>query len=52
MQKRRQKIRRDYTQISATVFFSDDERYSAVLKVWEKATNDVTNALQDGLDQL
>ncbi|MBQ6498281.1 MAG: DNA-directed RNA polymerase subunit beta', partial [Ruminococcus sp.] len=30
---------------------SDDERYTDVLKVWEKATNDVTSRLQDGLDR-
>ena len=30
---------------------SDQERKSAVLKIWEKATNDVTDALQKGLDQ-
>ncbi len=30
---------------------SDDERYADVLKVWEKATNDVTARLQDGLDR-
>ena len=28
---------------------SDGERYNAVLKTWEKATNDVTDALQKGL---
>ena len=27
---------------------SDSERYNAVLKTWEKATNDVTDALQKG----
>ena len=32
-------------------FLSDGERYSAVLKTWEKATSDVTKALQDGLDR-
>ena len=32
-------------------FLSDGERYSAVLKTWEKATNNVTKALQDGLDR-
>ncbi|MFI3206153.1 MAG: DNA-directed RNA polymerase subunit beta', partial [Clostridia bacterium] len=32
-------------------FLSDSERYNAVLKTWEKATNDVTTALQEGLDQ-
>ena len=30
---------------------SDSERYNAVLKTWEKATNDVTTALQNGLDR-
>ncbi|MDD5952766.1 MAG: DNA-directed RNA polymerase subunit beta' [Oscillospiraceae bacterium] len=30
---------------------SDNERYNAVLKTWEKATNDVTDALQKNLDQ-
>ena len=30
---------------------SDGERYNAVLKTWEKATNDVTDALQKGLDR-
>ena len=32
-------------------FLSDNERYNAVLKTWEKATNDVTKALQQGLDK-
>ena len=32
-------------------FLSDNERYNAVLKTWEKATNDVTKALQAGLDR-
>ena len=32
-------------------FLSDGERYNAVLKTWEKATNDVTKALQQGLDK-
>ena len=30
---------------------SEQERKGAVLKIWEKATNDVTDALQKGLDQ-
>ncbi|WP_050697896.1 DNA-directed RNA polymerase subunit beta' [Anaeromassilibacillus senegalensis] len=30
---------------------SNGERYNAVLKTWEKATNDVTSALQKGLDR-
>ena len=30
---------------------SDSERYNAVLKTWEKATNDVTDALQKNLHQ-
>ena len=30
---------------------SEEERYTEVLKIWEKATNDVTSALQKGLDR-
>ena len=30
---------------------SDDERYADVLKIWEKATDDVTAKLQEGLDR-
>jgi len=30
---------------------SDSERYGAVVKTWEKATNDVTDALKNGLDK-
>lgn len=30
---------------------SNDERYASVLKIWEKATNNVTAALQDNLGQ-
>ena len=30
---------------------SDEERYSETLKIWDKATNDVTAALQSGLDR-
>ncbi len=30
---------------------SEDDRYNEVLKIWEKATNDVTKALQNGLDR-
>ncbi len=30
---------------------SEEERYAAVIKVWEKTTDDVTNALQIGFDQ-
>ncbi len=30
---------------------SDNERYSAVVDAWSRATDDVTKALQDGLDQ-
>ncbi|MBQ5346857.1 MAG: DNA-directed RNA polymerase subunit beta' [Ruminococcus sp.] len=29
---------------------TEEERYAAVLKVWEKATNDVTAKLKEGLD--
>ena len=31
--------------------FSEEERYSAVIKLWDKTTNDVTNALQDCFSQ-
>ncbi len=30
---------------------SDEERYAEVLSIWEKATNDVTDKLQEGLDR-
>ncbi|WP_101696349.1 DNA-directed RNA polymerase subunit beta' [Clostridium minihomine] len=30
---------------------SESERYNAVLKIWEKTTNEVTDALQSGLDR-
>ena len=30
---------------------SEDERKNAVLRTWEKTTNDVTDALQKGLDR-
>ena len=30
---------------------SDEERYEEVLKLWEKATNDVTDALKKNLDR-
>jgi DNA-directed RNA polymerase subunit beta' len=32
-------------------FMTNDERYRAVVKEWEKTTDDVSNALQDGLDK-
>ena len=32
-------------------FLSEAERYNAVLRTWEKCTNDVTDALQRGLDR-
>ena len=31
---------------------TDDERYEAVIKVWEKATKDVTEAMKDNFDDL
>ena len=40
-------IRAEY----AEGFLSEAERYNAVLRTWEKATNDVTDALQKGLDR-
>ena len=32
-------------------FITEDERYRAVVKEWEKTTDDVTKALQDNLDR-
>lgn len=32
-------------------FITDDERYRLVVKEWERTTKDVTNALQDALDE-
>ena len=31
---------------------TNDERYDAIIKVWEKATSDVTNAMKDNFDEL
>ena len=31
---------------------TNDERYEAVIKVWEKATDDVTEAMKDNFDEL
>ena len=31
---------------------TDDERYSSIIKVWEKATNDVTEAMKDNFSEL
>ena len=31
---------------------TEDERYTSIIKVWEKATNDVTNAMKDNFDDL
>ena len=31
---------------------TEDERYSSIIKVWEKATNDVTEAMKDNFDEL
>ena len=31
---------------------TDDERYSSIIKVWEKATNDVTDAMVANFDEL
>ena len=33
-------------------FMTNDERYRAVVREWEKTTEDVTNALQDNLEEL
>ena len=32
-------------------FLTNDERYRLVVKEWEKTTNDVSDALQKGMDQ-
>ena len=31
---------------------TNDERYASVIKIWEKATNDVTEAMKDNFDEL
>ena len=31
---------------------TNDERYSSIIKVWERATNDVTEAMKDNFDDL
>ena len=31
---------------------TEDERYESVIKVWEKATNDVSDAMQENFDEL
>ncbi len=31
---------------------TDDERYASIIKIWEKATNDVTEAMKDNFDDL
>ena len=31
---------------------TEDERYNEVIKIWEKATNDVTEAMKDNFDEL
>ena len=31
---------------------TEDERYASIIKVWEKATNDVTEAMKDNFDDL
>ncbi len=33
-------------------FITDDERYRLVVREWEKTTHDVTDALQDSLDEM
>ena len=33
-------------------FMTNDERYRAVVREWEKTTEDVTDALQDNLEEL
>ena len=41
-------IRKQYTRGLIT----NEERYNAVIKVWDKATNDVSNAMEDNFDDL
>ncbi len=31
---------------------TNEERYNAVIKVWDKATNDVSKAMEDNFDDL
>ena len=31
---------------------TEDERYNSIIKIWEKATNDVTEAMKDNFDEL
>ena len=31
---------------------TEDERYSSIIKIWEKATRDVTDAMKDNFDEL
>ena len=33
-------------------FITDNERYNSVIKVWEKATSDVTDAMKDNFDDM
>ncbi len=41
-------IRKQY----ARGLITEDERYNAVIKVWEEATNDVSKAMEDNFDDL
>ncbi len=41
-------IRKQY----ARGLITEDERYNAVIKVWEEATNDVSKAMEDNFDNL
>ncbi len=41
-------IRKQY----ARGLITEDERYNAVIKVWEQATNDVSKAMEDNFDNL
>ena len=46
-----QKVVDDITEYFNMGFLTDEERYRSVIKVWEKADTDLTNALLDGLDR-
>ena len=41
----------EITELYNMGLYSDDERYKNVLKIWNKATDDVTDALKDNMDR-
>jgi DNA-directed RNA polymerase subunit beta' len=42
----------EYEQMFAEGFITEDERYASVVKTWNKATDDVADALMDSLGEL